>query len=232
MRSGSSQNLVSRAERGRVESMTVGRLRRLLAVFDAELVLYVRWRGGDVDRLVDRGHAELGERLTRLLSELGWVIEPEVSYSVFGERGSIDLLAWHAATSRLLVIELKTELTSIEETLRRHDSKGRLGAQIARERFGWQAAATMRLLLLPDARTPRRHVEQHRALFARAYPLRGWALRRWLGDPGATIERHDLRLPLTGGLLFLPSSDGLSAMRGWRGRKRIRGRQTRESAAR
>jgi hypothetical protein len=56
---------------------------------------------------------------------------------VFGERGSIDLLAWHESSRTLLVIELKTELTSVEETLRRHDSKVRLAPGIARERFGW-----------------------------------------------------------------------------------------------
>jgi hypothetical protein len=40
-----------------------------------------------------------------------------VTFSIYGERGSIDLLAWHSETRTLLVVELKSELTSIEETL-------------------------------------------------------------------------------------------------------------------
>lgn len=35
---------------------------------------------------------------------------PEVSFSIYGQRGVIDILAWHAATRSLLVIELKTEM--------------------------------------------------------------------------------------------------------------------------
>lgn len=30
----------------------------------------------------------------------------------------MDVLAWHAATGMLLIVEVKTELTAIEETLR------------------------------------------------------------------------------------------------------------------
>ena len=75
---------------------------------------------------------------------------------MYGERGSIDLLAWHEASRTLLVIEFKTELTSIEETLRRHDSKVRLAPGIARERFGWDPAVDARLLVLPEDRTARR----------------------------------------------------------------------------
>jgi transcriptional regulator with XRE-family HTH domain len=227
-RSESSQNLVSRIERGRVEAISIGRLRRVLAVFDAELVLYVRWRGGDVDRLLDRAHASLGERMSVVLKELGWEVVAEVSYAEFGERGSIDLLAWHAATSTLLVIELKTELTSIEETLRRHDAKTRLARKIAADRFGWRANVVSRLLVLPDERTPRRHVERHALLFAGSYPMRGWDLRRWLAAPGSELPAGS-RSRGTGGVLFLSSSDGVSVGRSWRPRRRISGPRRRQS---
>ena len=220
-RAGSSQDLVSRAERGRVDRITVGRLRRLLAVFDAELVLYVRWRGGEVDRLVDRAHARLGEQLAGLLGDLGWEIAAEVSYSEYGERGSIDIVAFHAATSTLLVVELKSELTSIEETLRRHDAKARLAAKIARERFGWSASSVARLLVLPDERTPRRRVQGYAALFARPYPLRGWALRRWLADP--TVGDMGAGQSVAGGILFLPSNDGVRPGHRSPPRRRIHG---------
>ena len=209
-----SQSTISLIERGRLDGVSPPTLRRVLRELDAELVLLVRWRGGGLDRLLDERHAGLGEAVSQLLTADGWEVVPEVSFSIFGERGSIDLLAWHAATRTLLVIELKSELTSIEETLRRHDAKVRLASRIAEERFGWRPVAVGRLLVLPEGRTPRRHVERHATLFQRSYPARNVTVRRWLRDPAG--------LPIAG-LWFLSASDGASAMRVAGPRKRIRG---------
>ncbi|HET9851507.1 MAG TPA: helix-turn-helix transcriptional regulator [Candidatus Limnocylindrales bacterium] len=219
-RSGSSQDLVSRVERGRIERITVGRLRRLVAVFDAELVLFVRWRGGEIDRLLDRAHASLGEETARLLRDFEWEVVAEVSYSEYGERGSIDLLAFHQATSTLLVIEIKSELTLLEETLRRLDAKLRLAPKVALERCGWQGERVARLLVLPDERTPRRRVQLHAALFARGYPLRGRAVRHWLAEPGGAGATTGPAA--AGGILFLPSNDGVRPGRASPARRRIR----------
>jgi transcriptional regulator with XRE-family HTH domain len=202
-RAGCSQGEVSLVERARIESMSLRRLRKLFAVFDAELVVSIRWRGGDLDRLIDARHAALAKATTTQLERAGWTIAPEVSYSIYGERGSIDLLAWHEATCTLLVVELKTEIASIEETLRRHDVKTRLGPAIARERFGWAADAVGRLLVLPDDRTARRRVDQHRALFDRAYPLRTIAVRQWLRSPAGAI----------GGIVFAVATLGRTGLR-------------------
>src|SRR3954454_3286763 len=152
-RVGLSQAQVSLFERGRIDGMPIGTLRRILRGLDAELVLTVRWRGGDLERLLDARHARLGDDLTRLLRPEGWELAPEVSYSVFGERGSIDLLGWHAVTATLLVVEVKSEITSVEATLRKHDEKARLAPRIAEERFGWHAEAVGRLLVMPEHRT-------------------------------------------------------------------------------
>ncbi len=124
--------------------------------------------------------------VVRRLGALGWEVRPEVSFAVFGERGSIDVVAWHAATRTLLVVEVKTELTSVEETLRRHDVKVRLAATVVGERFGWRPARVARLLVLPDATTPRRQVARHEAVLRSAYPLRGPALRGWLAAPSGS----------------------------------------------
>jgi transcriptional regulator with XRE-family HTH domain len=233
-----SHDTVSRLERGDIDGMTLATIRRTFAVFDTEVVLYVRWRGGDIDRLLDRRHAAMGETLAGRLSDLGWTVMPEVSFSEFGERGSIDLLGWHPAASTLLVTEIKTELTSIEETLRRHDVKARLGAKIARERLGWEARTVARLLVLPEERTPRRQVERHGELFLRSYPMRGWELRRWLASPsamaaaevppraGATsspgVAGRAAGLTAPSGLLFLPTADDTRAKRRLGPRKRVR----------
>ena len=217
-----SPDTVSRLERGDIDRMTLATIRRIFAVFDAEVVVYLRWRGGDIDRLLDRRHAAMGEAMVERLGELGWAVMPEVSFSEFGERGSIDLLAWHPATCTLLVVELKTELTSIEETIRRHDAKARLGPKIARERFGWEAQTVGRLLVLPEERTARRRVEQHERLFRGSYPLRAWELRRWLASPPSGSAPSAAGLAASSGLLFLPNSDDTRAKRRLGPRKRIR----------
>jgi transcriptional regulator with XRE-family HTH domain len=90
-RAGVSQDAVSRVERGHIEAMPLRSLVAIARALDAELVVMIRWRGGDLDRLLDEGHAALVGRVAEWLARLGWAIRPEVTYSVWGERGSIDL---------------------------------------------------------------------------------------------------------------------------------------------
>ena len=66
------------------------------------------------------------EALARfLLGFPEWIARPEVSFSIYGERGVIDLLAWHAATRSLLVVELKTELIDLQDLVSVLDRKRR-----------------------------------------------------------------------------------------------------------
>lgn len=116
---GVSQSLVSLIERGHVGRVSVRTLQSVAAAVDAEFVAELRWRGGSLDRLLDERHAALVGAVVRELGHLGWRVEVEVSFSHVGERGSIEILAYHAATGSLLMIEIKTQLTSLEETLRR-----------------------------------------------------------------------------------------------------------------
>jgi hypothetical protein len=133
--------------------------------------------------LLDERHAALvGETVARLI-EAGWETQVEVTYSVYGERGSIDVLGWYPQLHMLLVVEVKSELTSIEQTLRKHDEKCRLASREARERFGWQARASARLLVASSDRTTRRRVSRASAVLEAAYPVRGVAVRAWLRAP-------------------------------------------------
>jgi hypothetical protein len=211
-RAATSQDIVSRIERGQVDSLAVATLRRALAALDAELVLQVRWRGGELDRLLDEGHASLVGATVDLFGRVGWDVRLEVSFSGYRERGSIDLLAWHSTSQTLVVGEVKTEIASVEETLRTHDSKVRLGAQIALARFGWRTRIVTRLLILPETSTARRRIARHDAIFSRAYPVRGIELRTWLRKPDA----------MAGGLIFLSPTHGVRGIRRSPARKRIR----------
>jgi transcriptional regulator with XRE-family HTH domain len=199
-RAGVSQQHVSDLERGRLGSMTVDEVERMFRAIDARVSIAVLWRGGELDRLLDEGHAATVGAVARRLRAAGWDVIPEATFSVYGERGSIDLLAWHAPTRTVLVVEVKTEIASAEELLRRHDVKVRLAPGIARERFGDVPLAIGRLLVVTASATNRRRVARLGPVLDRSYPLRGDAARAWLARPTGSI----------GALLFADTSpDGV-----------------------
>jgi len=206
-----SQDTVSRVERGQLDALQLRTVRAVLRVLEMDLALVPRWRGGDLDRLTDEGHAALVARVSDLLVAAGWSVMPEVSYSHFGERGSIDVLAWHEATRVLLVVEVKTAITSVEETLRRHDAKVRLAPMVARERLGWNAASAVPLLVLPDESTARRRVARVDEILSRRYPVRGRDVSRWIRTP----------VHSPGLLMFLSPKPGRRGGRTRTGRKRV-----------
>jgi transcriptional regulator with XRE-family HTH domain len=192
-RAGVSQQLVSRIEGGRIAGVCLGRLRRVFDAVDADTVVVVRWRGGELDRLLDEGHAEVVARVCAALRRHGWEVLTEVTFSVYGERGSIDVLAWHPGSRTLLVVEVKTEVASAEETLRRHDVKVRLAPALGSDRFGAKPAHVARLLVVAEGATNRRRVARLDGILRHAYPDRGADVRRWLARPRGRID----------GLMFL-----------------------------
>lgn len=122
-------------ERGHCGHLSLATVERIAAILDIRVDVVARWRGGDLDRLLNRPHSLLAESFAaRLTSAPGWAVEPEVSFSIYGERGAIDQLGWHAATAHVLVVELKTELVDVNELLGTLDRKRRLIPQIARAR--------------------------------------------------------------------------------------------------
>ena len=129
---GVSPSTVSLIERGQLGHVTVGTLRRVGAVLQIEIRLELRWRGGELFRLLAEGHAAMAETVTRRLVELGWEVRPEVSFSHFGERGVVDLVAWHGASRSLLLVELKTELVDLGDLLATMDRRRRLATVIRR----------------------------------------------------------------------------------------------------
>jgi transcriptional regulator with XRE-family HTH domain len=184
---GVSRGFISLLERGHLERASLRAVRRVAAALEIRIEVLARWRGGDLDRLLNARHSALHESMSRLFEGLpGWVAAPEVSFAVYGERGVIDILAWHAPTRSLLVIELKTELVDLQELVGTADRKRRLAARVARER-GWQAATVSCWLVVANTRTNRRRVDAHRAMLRAAFPETGGALRAWLVQPRGAI---------------------------------------------
>jgi hypothetical protein len=137
---------------------------------------------------MDSRHAAMHEAIAGLFASLGgWRFEPEVSFSIYGERGVIDVLAWHPIRRSLLVIELKTEIVDISDLLGSMDRRRRLARQIARQR-GWEPLQVSTWVVVADSRTNRRRVAAHRGVLRAKLPAGGREIGRWLLDPEGRID--------------------------------------------
>jgi transcriptional regulator with XRE-family HTH domain len=177
-----SRAVIGRIENGQADRVAVHTLVRVAAALGASLSMRVLWHGEGLDRLLDAAHADLTDLVLQLLEESGWLAATEVSFNVRGERGSIDILAFHEATGSLLVIEIKSVVPDLQAMLANLDRKARVAVDVAAER-GWRVSSVSRVLVLPDDRTARRRVEQHHATFEVALPSRTAHVRRWLRVP-------------------------------------------------
>jgi transcriptional regulator with XRE-family HTH domain len=231
LRAGIGQTTVSLIERGHLEGTSLSTLRRVFGALDASIDLEPRWRGGALDRLLDERHAALVGFVVRHLRTSGWETAVEVTFAVYGERGAIDVLAIrsaaqagdpHGPTRRrpgppghrpeppghrrgrrtVLVVEVKTELTSVEAMLRTLDVKVRLAPELVAARFGRRPSVVGRLVGAPADSTVVRRTRAAADVLEAAIPARGWAVRRWISDPAG---------PLDG--LWLVSTSSLRAVR-------------------
>ncbi len=113
-----------------------------------------------------------------------------MTFAHFGERGSTDIVGLRRAASVALIVEIKTELTAIDDTIRRLDVKDRLAAEIVRERFGWKPTTVARLLVVLDGTTARRRVASHDRALQVAFPDRGRADAGLARRPARTPQRR------------------------------------------
>lgn len=183
---------VARVERGYVATVRVDTLRRIAEALEARLDLLLRWQGGDLDRLLNARHGRFHELVARRFAACpGWVAVPEVTFSIYGERGVIDVLAWHAASRTILVVELKTEIVDVQELIGTLDRKRRLALEIAESR-GWNARHVATWLAIAEGSTNRRRVGAHRTVLSAALPDPAARVGRWLADPAADGGRRPL----------------------------------------
>jgi hypothetical protein len=206
-----SRSLIAAIDRGELDGVTLGSLRRATSALGADVELFLRWRGERLDRLLDEDHAALVEVVVRQLGAAGWQVEVEVSFSIWGERGSIDVLAFHPLERALLVVEVKSVVPDSQETLHRLDQKTRLGPAVARER-GWDALTVSRLLVIGESSTSRRRIARLAGTYDAAFPDRGRGVRNWIRRPRGRLS----------GLLFLSSDSHGGRNQRPGGRERVR----------
>ena len=211
-----SRSTVARIETGSVGTLTVETLERIAAAVGARAELQLRWRGGDLDRLLDAGHAAMHDEMAKVFAGLpGWEAVHEASFAVYGERGVVDVLAWHAERRVVLVVELKTQLVDLSEMLGTLDRKRRLAPLIARDR-GWHPVATSVWLVLTDTPAVRARVGTHREVLRAAFPSDGRRMRGWLREPrGRVAAMSFVRDVHPRGIR--PSAQRVSRQPGWVG---------------
>lgn len=192
---------ISRIERGRLEGVPLGTLLTVARVLDVRISIVARSHGGDLDRLVHQGHAGLHESVARwFATELpGWVLAPEVSFSIYGERGVIDILAWHPELRALVVIELKTDVVEVEDLIAQMGRRRRLARRIALER-GWDPRTVSVWVIVAPSRTNRARLARHRTTLRNAFPADGRSMRRWLAAPTTGIAALSVWERTVGGI--------------------------------
>jgi hypothetical protein len=164
-----------------------GQIRAVARALDARFEGLVRWQGGDLDRLTNRGHAQMHEAMARWFAELdGWQASPGVSFNEFGERGIIDSLAWHASARTVLVVELKTAFVDINDLMSTMDRRRRLAMKIASD-AGWNAEAVATWVVVAPDRSNQRALAEHATVLRAKFPGDGRSIRRWLAQPAGEI---------------------------------------------
>jgi transcriptional regulator with XRE-family HTH domain len=210
-RAGLSQRWIAELELGRVEHLSLNAIERICDSLDISVRLDFRWRSGDLDRLVDREHAAIVEHVVRRLRRTGWEVRLEYGFNHYGDRGSVDILAWHAGERVLLIIEVKSRLTDLQDTLASLARKVRIVPNLV-SREGWRPARTAHLLVVLGTTANRRVVAQHPYVFDTTFPERARQVLGWLRRPLGALR----------GLWFVsPTTVGAPA-------RRRRARQRRE----
>ena len=210
---GVSRQLIAKVESGQIYDVQVGMVLRIGEALGASAAVNVRWRGEGLDRLLDAAHAGLVETVVARLTGLGWESVVEASFSVAGERGSIDVFALHRATATVLVIEVKSVVPDSQAVIHGIDRKTRLARRLARER-GWPCQVAGRLLVVGESTTARHRIDALAQTYQAAFPSRGAAVSAWLRSPEGALS----------GLLFLPFATARGTRDRVTGRQRVRKR--------
>jgi transcriptional regulator with XRE-family HTH domain len=177
------QGCVSKLERGQLAHLRVETIRSIARALEMEITFEARWRGGELSRLRDAEHAGLVERFVKYLEVRGWEVVPEYTFSHFGERGSVDILAWHPALEALLIIEVKGRIVDVQDLVATLDRKRRLVPRLVSEERGWRARAVATVVIATGSGANRRIVGRHGATFQAVFPGRGLDARRWIKSP-------------------------------------------------
>jgi transcriptional regulator with XRE-family HTH domain len=210
---GLSRAVVSTIERGLLEDTSLRLMRRVASALGISFEIEPRWRGAELARLLDERHAQLVQVVVARLAKLGWDARPECTFSIWGERGSVDILAWHRARGTVLCVEVKSRLADLQDLLSAMDRKRRLAPMIARAE-GWRPVHVGSVLVVPGESWARNFVRHYDTILATSLPDRTAAVHAWLKLPDKDF----------GAIWFLFNDANRSAKRPAGGTLRVRPR--------
>jgi transcriptional regulator with XRE-family HTH domain len=219
---GRTQGWISRVENGRIEDLTFSAADSLLGALGARLVVDVDAPYlGDRRRQREPAHSRMAAHVTTRLVRSSWDVATEVEVGGDRSRGWIDLLACHASTGVLLVIELKTEihdLSAIQRSLGWYQRE----AWRAARRLGWRPRKAIGCLLLLATEANDIRSAENRDVMRAEFPVRARALEEIVA--GGDIVAGDL--PADGARRGVAMVDPRSRRSAWLRPLRIDGRRT------
>ena len=183
MRAGVSQQVVSLIEHARLEQVSLRTLRAVARALEIDLPLAPRWRGPELDRLLDAEHSALVEAAAMAFDPSAWTLAVEWSFNHFGERGAVDVLGWNGRRGALAVIEVKSRIVDVQDLFGKLDRKVRVARELLPVERGWEPHVVGRILVLPDTSTAREAIVRLGRTFDASLPARTIETRRWLRDP-------------------------------------------------
>jgi transcriptional regulator with XRE-family HTH domain len=212
------RQVVGRLEGGQAGRYPLDTTRSVAGALGIRLDMRARWQGGELDRVVNAAHADLhGSVATHLAALGGWTCLPEVTFAHYGERGVIDVLAWHAESRSLLIIELKTELVDPQELAATMHRRVRLGPVIAGQQ-DWEPVSVSAWVIVRESRTDRRRLRRHRSILRGAFPHDGRMMRGWLRHPLGAVSALSFWTDVTPGGARQPTASAKRVRRQATGR--------------
>jgi hypothetical protein len=178
---------VSTIERGLLEDTSLRLMRHVAASLGISFEIEPRWRGAELATLLDARHARLVQMVVARLTSLGWQVRPECTFSIWGERGAVDVLAWHPARRAVLCVEVKSKLADLQDLLSAMDRKRRLAPTIARAE-GWRPLLVGSVLVVPGESWARHAVKRFDAVLGAALPDRTSEVHTWLKLPDRDLR--------------------------------------------
>jgi transcriptional regulator with XRE-family HTH domain len=186
-RAGVHREAVSRLENGRIEALSVTMLRRLWSAVGVAMEIDPRLPIAERARLLDAGHAAIVEKAAQTYLASGWQAIIEFTFNHYGDRGSVDLLAWNERAATLAINEAKTRLPDIQELHATFDRKVRIVPAAVATARGWRPKTIGRVLVVADTTANRTAIATHAATFESSFPSRSVAARRWIERPSGSL---------------------------------------------
>lgn len=180
---GIDQTSQSRLEGGRLAGFTLRALRAAVTPLGMEVRLQAIGPPYSLREPRDAVHARLVELVAAMLRRGGWTVLPEYTFNHFGERGSVDLVAWHPRRRALLIVEVKSRIIDIQELLSAFNRKLRIVPITVRTTRGWNPIAVGHVLVVAEGTSQRRMIRAYATTFTSVLPASGRAIRAWLKDP-------------------------------------------------